>query len=57
MRKHAKAYAMARMADCETLEALRRVWESLDPDLQALVIDQKDTFKRGLEDAGYTAES
>lgn len=49
MRKHSKAYAIARMADCATLEALKGVWESLDPDLQALVADEKDTFKRGLE--------
>lgn len=51
MRDHAKAYAIARMADCATLEALRAVWESLDPDLQALVADHKDTFKKGLENA------
>jgi hypothetical protein len=49
MRKHSKAYAIARMADCATLEALKGVWESLDPDLQALVRDEKDAFKRGLE--------
>lgn len=51
MREHAKAYAIGRMADCPTLEALKGVWESLDPDLQALVRDEKETFKRGLENA------
>lgn len=49
MREHAKAYAIGRMADCATLEALKRVWESLDPDLQILVAGEKDTFKQGLE--------
>lgn len=56
MRDHAKAYAIARMADCATLEALRAVWESLDPDLQQLVAAEKDTFKRGLENADSTAK-
>jgi hypothetical protein len=51
VRKHAKTYAIARMADCATLDALKRVWESLGPDLQVLVRAEKDTFKAGLENA------
>ena len=55
MRKHSKAYAIARMGDCATLDALKRVWDSLDPDLQSLVVNEKETFKRGLE-SDHTAK-
>lgn len=51
MTPQGRAYAVSRLGDCHTLEALRTVWESLgreyqnDPEILALKEQLKATMK------------